>query len=415
IFTVRMKEGGDPQVALRNGTIVSSLLFAAGMAGLTYMTSGTLGPAAELVGVKGGVWGLFGCVISGLIAGMIVGFVAEYYTTGKSIREIANACRTGAATNIIAGFAIGMKSTVLPMVVLAMAILAAYTLAGFFGIALAAIGMLGITGMTVSVDAYGPIADNAGGIAEMAKMPPEVREVTDSLDAAGNTTAAIAKGFAIGSAALTALALFTAFIQKTGLSPADFNIINVNVLVGLLIGGVVPYIFAADTMKAVGRAAFAVVEEVRRQFREIDGIMEGTARPEYARCVAITTEAALKEMIVPGILAVAIPLVVGIIFGVETLGGLLAGALISGVPLALLLSNAGGAWDNAKKHIETGDDKALGGKGSDAHKAAVVGDTVGDPFKDTSGPALNILLKLMAIVSLVFAPLIQTLHNKLPF
>lgn len=415
IFTVRMKEGGDPQVALRNGTIVSSFLFAVGMAGLTYMTSGTLGPAAELVGVKGGVWGLFGCVISGLIAGMIVGFVAEYYTTGKSIREIANACRTGAATNIIAGFAIGMKSTVLPMVVLSMAILAAYTLAGFFGIALAAIGMLGITGMTVSVDAYGPIADNAGGIAEMAKMPPEVREVTDSLDAAGNTTAAIAKGFAIGSAALTALALFTAFIQKTGLSPADFNIINVNVLVGLLIGGVVPYIFAADTMKAVGRAAFAVVEEVRRQFREIDGIMEGTARPEYARCVAITTEAALKEMIVPGILAVAIPLVVGIIFGVETLGGLLAGALISGVPLALLLSNAGGAWDNAKKHIETGEDKDLGGKGSDAHKAAVVGDTVGDPFKDTSGPALNILLKLMAIVSLVFAPLIQTLHDKLPF
>jgi len=244
-------------------------------------------------------------------------------------------------------------------------------------------------------------------------MPPEVRKVTDSLDAAGNTTAAIAKGFAIGSAALTALALFTAYVQRTGIRPEEFNVTNVKVLTGLLVGGIVPYIFAADTMKAVGRAAFSVVEEVRRQFREIPGIMEGTTRPEYARCVAITTEAALREMVWPGILAVAIPLGVGILLGVETLGGLLAGSLISGVPLALLLANAGGAWDNAKKYIETGEDPTLGGKGSPAHKAAVVGDTVGDPFKDTSGPSLNILLKLMAIVSLVFAPLIMMLNAKI--
>jgi K(+)-stimulated pyrophosphate-energized sodium pump len=361
-----------------------------------------------------GPLGFFLATIAGLLAGIIVGFVAEYYTSGASIREIARASKTGSATNIIAGFATGMKSTVVPLVVISAAILLAYNLAGFFGIALAAIGMLGITGMTVAVDAYGPIADNAGGIAEMAKMPPEVRKVTDSLDAAGNTTAAIAKGFAIGSAALTALALFTAYVQRTHIDPASFNITNVKVLTGLLVGGIVPYVFAADTMRAVGRAAFSVVEEVRRQFREIPGLMEGNARPEYARCVAITTEAALKAMVVPGVMAVAIPLGVGILFGVETLGGLLAGALISGVPLALLLANAGGAWDNAKKYIETGDDAELGGKGSDAHKAAVVGDTVGDPFKDTSGPSLNILLKLMAIVSLVFAPLIMMLNDKMP-
>jgi len=411
VFFVRVREGGNPQLALRNGTVASGLFFILGVGILAFTLYKDL--TWTVGGHTYGAMGLFLSTVFGLVAGITIGFVAEYYTSGRSVREIAQACRTGSATNIIAGFATGMKSTVVPLVVIGLAILLSYHLAGFFGIALAAIGMLGITGMTVSVDAYGPIADNAGGIAEMAHMPPEVRKVTDSLDAAGNTTAAIAKGFAIGSAALTALALFTAYVQRTGIRPEEFNVTNVKVLTGLLVGGIVPYIFAADTMKAVGRAAFSVVEEVRRQFREIPGLMEGKARPEYARCVAITTEAALKEMVWPGILAVAIPLVVGILLGVETLGGLLAGALISGVPLALLLANAGGAWDNAKKYIETGEDAALGGKGSPAHKAAVVGDTVGDPFKDTSGPSLNILLKLMAIVSLVFAPLIMMLNDKI--
>ncbi len=412
VFFVRVSEGGNPQHALRNGTIASGVIFILGVIGLTLGLFGDVSWTDDAG--EHGPMGMMISVISGLVAGMIVGFVAEFYTSGKSVVEIARASRTGAATNIIAGFATGMRSTVLPLVVLGFAILIAYNMAGFYGIALAAIGMLGTLGITVAVDAYGPIADNAGGIAEMAHLPPEVRKVTDSLDAAGNTTAAIAKGFAIGSAALTALALFTAYVQRTGIRPEEFTITNVQVLVGMLVGGIVPYVFAADTMKAVGRAAFAVVEEVRRQFREIPGIMEGTGKPEYAKCVAITTEAALREMVVPGVLAVAIPLVVGIVFGVETLGGLLAGALISGVPLALMLSNAGGAWDNAKKFIETGEDPELGGKGSDAHKAAVVGDTVGDPFKDTSGPALNILLKLMAIVSLVFAPLIMWLNAKMP-
>jgi K(+)-stimulated pyrophosphate-energized sodium pump len=418
VFFVRIKEGGDPQHSLRNGTVASALLFILGLALITFIgyrdLQWTATPMGSTVAKSYGPGGLFLSTIFGLLAGLIVSFVAEFYTSGRSIREIARASRTGSATNIIAGFATGMKSAVIPLIVLGAAIMLAYNLAGFFGIALAAIGMLGITGMTVAVDAYGPIADNAGGIAEMSKMPPEVRKVTDRLDAAGNTTAAIAKGFAIGSAALTALALFMAYVQRTGIRPEDFNIMNVRVLSGLLVGGVVPYVFASDTMRAVGRAAFSVVEEVRRQFKEIPGLMEGKAQPEYARCVDITTEAALKEMIVPGVMAVLIPLVVGIFFGVETLGGLLAGALVSGVPLALLLANAGGAWDNAKKYIETGVDLELGGKGSDAHKAAVVGDTVGDPFKDTSGPSLNILLKLMAIVSLVFAPLIMLLNEKMP-
>ncbi len=419
VFFVRVKEGGNPQLALRNGTVSAAVLFSLGTLAMTFGLYRDLTWTSTLGGVEHvhGPWGLFLSTFSGLVAGMIVGFVAEYYTSGKTVEDIARASRTGSATNIITGFAVGMKSTVLPLVVIAGAVLLSFSLAGFFGIALAAIGMLGITGMTVAVDAYGPIADNAGGIAEMAHLPKEVRAVTDSLDAAGNTTAAIAKGFAIGSAALTALALFTAFVQATGILPEEFNITNVHVLAGLMVGGIVPFLFAADTMRAVGRAAFSVVNEVRRQFREIPGLMEGTAKPEYARCVAITTEAALKEMIGPGVLAVAIPLVVGIVFGVETLGGLLAGALISGVPLALMLANAGGAWDNAKKYIESGNltDEAgnVQGKGSDPHKAAVVGDTVGDPFKDTSGPALNILLKLMAIVSLVFAPAIMALHGKL--
>ncbi len=399
MFTVRTKEGGDPQIALRMGTISAASLFTLGGLLMTLFAFPNMG------------LGYFFATFVGLIAGMVVGFVAEYYTTGKSIAHIAESSRTGAATNIIAGFAIGLRSAVLPLIVIAIAILISYNLVGIFGIALAAVGMLAITGMTVSVDAYGPIADNAGGIAEMAHLGPEVRERTDALDSAGNTTAAIAKGFAIGSAALTALALFTAFIQSVGKITGEtllLDVMNPRVLVGLLVGGVVPFIFASDTMRAVGKAAFAVVNEVRRQFKEIPGLMEGTARADYARCVDITTAGALREMVLPGLLAVLIPLVIGIVLGPQTLGGLLAGSLITGVPMALMLANAGGAWDNAKKYIEAGH---LGGKGSDTHKAAVVGDTVGDPFKDTSGPAINILLKLMAIVSLVFTPLILKLNK----
>jgi K(+)-stimulated pyrophosphate-energized sodium pump len=400
VFFVRAGGGVNPQAALRRGTVASALIFVALAFVITFLRR------EDLVSKLNIGMGLFGATVCGLVSGMVVGFVAEYFTSGRSIRAIAESSQTGAATNIIAGFATGMKSTVIPLVVIGIAILIAYNLAGSFGIALAAIGMLSITGMTVAVDAYGPIADNAGGIAEMAHLGPEVRAITDKLDAAGNTTAAIAKGFAIGSAALTALALFTAYVQATGIVSIDVT--NALVLVGLFIGGTVPFLFASDTMRAVGRAAFQVVEEVRRQFREVPGLMEGTGRAEYATCVDITTRSALKEMIVPGLLAVAIPLVVGIVLGPQTLGGLLAGSLISGVPLALLLANAGGAWDNAKKYIEAGN---LGGKGSDTHKAAVVGDTVGDPFKDTSGPSLNILLKLMAIVSLVFVPVITKLHG----
>ena len=398
--TAFVRGESNPQKALNMGTYASSAIVIAASFFLSKSILGSYQP--------------FGAIIFGVFVGLIIAKITEIYTSDeyKYVKEIAAQSETGAATTIISGLSVGMRSTAFPTIVLAIGIIGAYAIAGYtpegvdavrglYGIALAAVGMLSTTGMTIAVDAYGPISDNAGGIAEMCELPHEVREITDRLDAVGNTTAAIGKGFAIGSAALTALALFASYTQAVGIT--SISLTEPKVIAGLFIGGMLPFLFTAITMSAVGKAAFSMIEEVRRQFREMPGVMEGTTKPDYKKCVDISTQAALKEMVVPGLLAVIVPLAVGFLLGKEALGGLQAGALVAGVLMAVFMSNSGGAWDNAKKYIEGG---KHGGKGSHAHQAAVVGDTVGDPFKDTSGPSINILIKLITVVSLIFGSLL---------